>query len=382
MNLMIQIYMIVCVVLLVFDIGFLIVKNIRSHRFYPRDNRFENQIKKEIVLREETGSFSESFQKSLYKQLSKTKNMITLQDQLEANPAAVNMFRNVIFGLLDEYKKKSDYEQAYYTYIVSTLDYSEEKVPADFAGRFLTFLDSKSLYTFINTMNAIYQFGEVHLLVSAIDKTDERQGFYHKKLLVDGLLEAKVDRDAFAEKMLERFERYSTYTQNCLLDFFRLGGCEVSDFCLKLMLSDLVDKEVQYTAMRYFIKYPNDAAKEYFINILKNEEEWIRQMLAIQALGRYSEPEIRGLIKSKITSYNWHVRVNAADYLRKNGLDKEEICEIINLKDRYTNETLLYQYRDDEEMTAYISEMIELAGKENEKVPAVDETLAEGGVTA
>ena len=111
--------------------------------------------------------------------------------------------------------------------------------------------------------------------------------------------------------------------------------------------------------MRYFAKYPNETAKEYFINVLKNEEEWIRQMLAIQALGRYSEPEIRGLIKNKITSQNWHVRVNAADYLKKNGLDKEEIREIINLKDRYTNETLLYQYRDDEAMTEYIAQMIE-----------------------
>jgi len=381
MNLMIQIYMIVCVVLLVFDIGFLIVKNIRSHRFYPRDNRFENRIKKEIELRKTSGAFSAEFQRDLYKQLAKTKNMITLQDQLELQPEAVDMFRGVIFHLLEEYKKKSDYEQAYYTYIISTMDYSKERVPADFASKFLAFLDSKSLYTFINTMNAIYQFGEVHLLVAAIDKTDERVGFYHKKLLVDGLLEAKVDRNAFAEKMIERFERYSTYTQNCLLDFFRLGGCDVSDFCLELMLSDLVDKEVQYTAMRYFAKYPNQTAKEYFMNILKNEEEWIRQMLAIQALGRYLEPEIRELIKGKITSQNWHVRNNAAEYLKKNGLDKEEIREIINLKDRYTNETLLYQYRDDEAMMAYISEIIELVYKEDDS-SVVDETLAEGGVIA
>lgn len=381
MNLMIQIYMIVCVVLLVFDIGFLLVKNIRSHRFYPRDNRFENRIKKEIELWKAAGAFSEDFQRDLYKQLSKTKNMITLQDQLELHPEAVDMFRSTIFHLLDEYKKKSDYEQAYYTYIISAMDYSKERVPADFASKFLAFLDSKSLYTFINTMNALYQFGEVHLLVAGIDKTDERVGFYHRKLLVDGLLEAKVDKKAFTEKMLERFERYSTYTQNCLLDYFRLGGCDVSEFCLELMLSDLADKEVQYTAMRYFAKYPNQTAKEYFMNILRNEEEWIRQMLAIQALDQYLEPEIRELIKGKITSQNWHVRNNAAMYLKKNGLDKEEIREIINLKDRYTNETLLYQYRDDEAMMAYISKTIDLAQKET-NTSVLDDALAEGGVIA
>jgi len=385
MNLMIQIYMMVCVVLLIFDIVFLIVKNLRNHRFYPRNAKLENQIIQEIEKRknEKRDSFSEGFTKLLFDKLSKTKNMIALQGVLEKYPEAKTWFKEAIFLQLDNYKKKTDYEQAYYTYIISTLGYSDEKIPTEFAATFLQFLDSKSLYTFINTMNAIYEFGEVHLVLSAIDKTDERPGFYHKKLLVDGLLSAKIDKTVLGEKLMGRFSRYDVYTKECVLDYLRFSGVEASEFCMNLIKSDEEDKEIRYAAMRYFVKYPNEESKKYFIDTLQVEDaEWIQQMLTIQGLATQGEPAIRSLIKEKITSSNWYVRVNAADYLHKNGLDKKEIKEILSMKDRYTNETLLYQYRNDEAMSKYIMETINsLNEKEKQQLP-VDEVVEKGGKLA
>ncbi len=359
MNLMIKIYITVCVVLLMFDIVFLIVKNVRNHRFYPKNAKFEDKLIEEIEKRKSTGSFSEGFYDVLVKQISRTKNLIVLQGIMEKYPESKSWFKPAVISCYDNFKKKPDYEQAYYTYIVSILGYENEKVPAEFASDFLNFLDSKSLYTFANTMNAIYEFGEENLLLTAIDKTDERQGFYHKKLLVDGLLTAKVDKVHFGEKLVERFYRYDNYTKDCILSYFRLAGIQVPEFCMKLMKSEEENKEIRYAAMRYFAKYPNEEAKEYFEDILRKDgDEWLLQMLAIQGLGRYSDEETRNLIKSKITSYNWYVRVNAANYLHENGLNKEEIYEILSLKDRYTNETLLYQYRNDEVMSDYIVDAI------------------------
>lgn len=363
MNLMIQIYMTVCVVLLVFDIGFLLVKNMRNHRFYPRVPKFEAQILKEIENRKETGAFSKEFQDNLLKKLPKIKYLIALQGILEKNPEVRDWFKPAIYACITDYKKKADYEQAYYTYVISTLGYDSEKISADFASEFLAFLDSKSLYTFINTMNAIYEFGETNLLITAVDKIDERAGFYHKKLFVDGLLQAKVDKKVLAAKFVEKFNSYSDFTKGCLMDYFRFANVEVSDFCMKLIKAENEDNEIRYAAMRYFIKNTNEEAKAYFVNILKEENpEWIKEMLAIQGLGRYADAEIRSLIKGKITSRNWYVRVNAAEYLQKNGLDKEELAEIIALNDKYTNETLLYQYQNDEEMSQYITEMIAKGG--------------------
>lgn len=363
MNLMIQIYMAVCVVLLIFDIVFLLVKNMRNHRFYPKMINFEEQVTQEIELRKESDKFSEEFQKNLQKKLAKTKYLISLQGVLEKYPEAKEWFKPVVFSCLKDYKKKSDYEQAYYTYVISTLGYEKVKVSNAFASDFLFFLDSKSLYTFINTMNAIYEFGETNILIAAIDKVDERAGFYHKKLFVDGLLQAKVDKTEFGTKLMEKYAGYTDFTKSCLLDYFRFANVEASDFCMKLVQSKSEDGELRYAALRYFVKFPNEESKKYFSEVLKNgNEAWVEEMLAIQGLSCYTEKEVHSLIKSKITSRNWYVRVNAAEYLQKNGLGKEELLEIISLKDRYTNETLLYQYQNDKVMSAYIRELIEKGG--------------------
>ncbi|MGN0414736.1 MAG: HEAT repeat domain-containing protein [Agathobacter sp.] len=95
--------------------------------------------------------------------------------------------------------------------------------------------------------------------------------------------------------------------------------------------------------------------------MLRSREEggWVEEMLAIQGLGRWQEKEIRDLMKSRITSENWYVRVNALEYLKNSGMDEQEIAEIIGLEDPYTNEALRYQYREDPEMSDYIGRLIE-----------------------
>lgn len=363
MNMIVLIYLVVCVVLLIFDLLFLAVKSMRNHQFYPKMEKFEQQVAEEIHHRKTSGIFSDNFKDGLIDRLCKTKYLISLQNVLEQHPENGTYFKPYIYACLDEYKKKSDYEQAYYAYVVSKLGYDKEAVPKDFVADFWSFLDSKSVYTFFNTINAVYEFGDMNLLLSAVDKINERAGFYHKKLFVDGLLQARVDKEEFSRRLIERFEGYHDFTQGCILDYFRFAGVDVADFCMKLMKEKGENDELRYAACRYFIKYPCAASREYFMGILKKQEAvWVEEMLAVQGLSSYKEPEVRALIKEKITSRNWYVRINTADYLRRYGLEKSELAEIIALKDRYTNEILLYQYRSDEEMSAFIAEMIEKEG--------------------
>lgn len=363
MNIVILIYLVVCIILLIFDILFLTVKSMRNHQFYPKMGKFEQQVAEEIERWKSNGSFSDDFQKGLTGKLCKTKYLISLQSVLEAHPEAREYFKSYIYACLDEYKKKTDYEQAYYAYIVSILGYQEASVSKEFAAKFWGFLDSKSLYTFFNAINAVYEFGDVNLLLSAVNKVNERAGFYHKKLFVDGMLQARADKKEFSEKLVEHFKEYNDFTKSCILDYFRFAGVDVSDFCMKLIKNETQNHEIRYAACRYFIKYPCKESKKYFMDILKKEDAvWIEEMLAIQGLSSYKETEIRMLIKEKITSRNWYVRVNTADYLKKYGLEKSEIAEIVSLKDRYVNEILLYQYQNDEEMSAYITEMLEKEG--------------------
>ena len=251
------------------------------------------------------------------------------------------------------------------------------------------FLDSKSLYTFSNTMNVLYRIGQVNLMVMAIDKADERGKFYHKKLLLDGILASNIDLEALTQKLVERFHQYSPHMQDCILDVFRMGKGDASELCMQLIHDTDTDDQVRYSAMRYFIKHPTAQSREFFLHLLENESTvWIEQMLAIQGLSRYDDNEVYHAIKRKATSYHWHVRTNAVEYLHRQGISREELAEILRTQDKYASEALLYQYRDDHEMTLFIIQTIQAIAQETasaaqDSCPADENNaVAAGGIEA
>ena len=367
MTLVLEIYIIVCVALLLFDIGFLVMKNSKNQQLNSKDEMFKNRLRKEMQSYRRDGFFSDEFIQEMRKDLEKTVHLVSLQNMLEEEPEAREWFYPILSELIDEYQKKPEDEQAFYTYMISTLDYSQEKPSAEFSSKFLHFLESKSLYTFTNAMEAIYAFGEVHLMMQALDVVDARSGFYHQKLLLDGMLTFKGDFAELNRELFQKFEKYGDHMKECLLDYFRIQGCEAKELCIELMGDDQPDSEVKYRAMRYFQKFPCEEARKRFLQVLQdNTAVWIRQMLAIQGLQRYDDGEVREAVKKKITSRDWYVRNNAVEFLYKKGLDRAELKELLLLNDKYANESMLYQYKDDAAMTAFIMKVIEQQEEEKE----------------
>ena len=362
MTIVINVYIIICIALLLFDVGFLILKNKRTDVFFPKNEKLKNKIKEEIEYHYKKRKFSDGFEDELMKKLSSTQNLITLMTVLDETGADKNLFRYFIFNKIDEYSKKPEYEQAYYTYVISTFNYGDKEVPSDFATDFYRFLDSKSLYTFINTMEAYYAFGDEELLLQALTKVDERGAFYNRKLLVDGLLSSRVNFDTFNPQLVTNFYKYSSYLQVSLLDFFRFNNYDAADLCLRLLEEDKLDSEIRYAALRYFTKFTNRDARIYAINLLESEKKdsWIDEMLAIEILEKYDDDIVYNLIKKEIYSSNWYIRSKSADYLHKHGLSKDEVYNILKQKDKYANEILLYQYRNEDDVTKYIINTIQL----------------------
>lgn len=361
MTIIIKIYILLCLALLLFDICFLIVKNRRSLVAYRVNEKLGRRIREEIGTYQQKGDFSPDFREKLHQELAKTKNLLTLESVLAQQPQAREWFRPFVFNRMKEYAAKDDYEQAYYTYVLSCFDYQEQKPKAEFVDSLLDFLDSKSLYTFANTMNCLYAIGLPQPLLRALEKIDQRQGFYHKKLLVDGLLTVRQEDGELDRCISGIFDRCSPWLQDCLLDYFRLRGTDVSQLCLRIITGDQADTQVGYTAMRYFAKYPSPESRACCLNVLADDSaSWLRQMLAIQTLGRYDDAEVRKTIFGKVTSANWYIRVNAIRYLGEKGLTRDEVFNLLYLRDRYANESVLYQYRGDKEMTRYIVDTIQL----------------------
>lgn len=368
MNIIIEIYLIVCVLLLLFDVAFLVIKNLRNQEFYPKDRGLEEKLREEILLHRQTGAFSQGFEADMGTKLGRIRSLITLMDVLDGDRTAAGWFRPAVFAQIEEYQKKNDYEQAYYAYVVSGFTYEKDPVPPEFAAKFMGFLDSKSLYTFANAMDALYQFGRTNLLLTALEKVDERRGFYHQKLLVDGLLASKADFRELNPALAKTFYQYSPFLQECLLNFFRMTGYDVSGLCLRLIRNgDGTAPEVRYGAMRYFTKYPDAQSQALFLGILEREgASWMDQMLAIQALEHTEDAAVKEAVLKKVTSPNWYVRTKAIACLHRWGLTKSQIFDILYLRDKYADNALLYQYRNEKELSHYIIDTIQLLQRQDE----------------
>ncbi len=358
--------------LLIFNLIFIFIKRLKNSRLYHENNKLESILKTELDNYNPNKGLSTELKEILRNKTSSTKNLIIVQNEFEKprkyRKQLKDEARPYVFNQINNYQKANDYEQAYYAYVISTFDYEELELKDKFYVDFLRFLDSKSLYVYSNAMDAIYKFADPHIMSIAIKKIDEREGFYHSKLFVDGLLDFKGDVEVLHNMLIGKFYNYSGRMHKSLIDYFRIKDVDIKEFALKIIEERKLDDEVIYSAMRYFRKNPNEESKNIFIEILKNDENfWIDQLLAIQSLESYKDPLVRSLIKDKITSENWNIRTNSIAYLHKHGLTKEEIYGILALRDKYTNETLLYYYKDDQEISQYIINVLEKMNRGDKK---------------
>lgn len=360
MNIVIRIYIMICFALLLFDVCFLFVKKHRNMGAYKIDINLARLIRMEIENRRKMESFSEDFLERLGKKIGKPQCLLTLLMVIDENPDTRDWFRNVIFSKYQDYARKDDYEQAYYAYVLSQFDYEEVKAPEEVVESVIRYLDSKSLYTFANSMECLYKMGDVPALIRAMDKVDVRAGFYQKKLLVDGLLTIKLGQEELNKILKDKFYSYKPYTQDCLIDYFRMCGYDIENLCYEILDGQAADSDIGYNAIRYLTKYPNATTRERLLTILQNEaSSWVQQLLTIKGLHTFDDKAVYSAIYQKTKSPNWHVRVNAVGYIKDKGMSKEQILKFLEEGDRYANEALLYQYRDDKEISVYIVENLE-----------------------
>ena len=86
---------------------------------------------------------------------------------------------------------------------------------------------------------------------------------------------------------------------------------------------------------------------------------------------QYEDSIIYDIIKECVTDRNWYVRNAAIKYVHGKNIDQEEIFSILDRRDKYANEELLYEYREEKDVSDYIKEMIskfEEEEKEKNKV--------------
>ncbi|MGO4961473.1 hypothetical protein ACTQ5X_06995 [Jeotgalibaca porci] len=382
MYVIIEIYIIISIMLLLFNLVFILTKNSRIQRLNPQKDKLKNMLVVEFESYTPQDGLSKKAIDFLTKELKTTQALMVLETEMKKRRIYREELKAEImpyvFNNIDSFRGKAKNEKAYYAYVLSCFDYQESpSIEVDYSA-LLSFLDTNYLYVFTNTMDVIYQLGDPYILLAAIRKIDERSGFYHSKLLTDGLLTFTGDLEILKSLIIKEFNSYTTLTQVSLLNYFRFKNLEVDDFCLTIIKERKLNEEVIYAAMRYFAKNSNQEAKNIFIDLLnRGKSFWVEELLAIQALEHYDDRITRAAIKQKVTSKNWEVRSNAISYLYKGGLVLDEVKDILALEDRYASEKLFYYYEEDEKIAPYIQESLIALERKNERIEMNSEAIRE-----
>lgn len=376
MRIILGVYIFICIMLFLFNIFFILIKNIKKNRMFSSDRSIDEKFTLAMENYEQNKGFDKDTKDYISKKIEKTKNLIELMDTFEKNKniipeEVVIEIREMIIEKEEIYVEKNEMEKAYYPYVLSTFDYKDREFTRYEKSSIVDFLDCESLYTFVNTMELIYKISDLELLEMAMEKVNVSEIFYHKKLLIDGLMKYNGDEKDLRNSIEKNFFSYGDGIQEGLVDFCRMRKLNINDLCMEILNKEHeIYPEVRYSAMRYFISNRDEDAKYYFIRLIQEENlYWIEKMLSIQVLYKYNDDIIYELIKECITDRNWYVRNAAIKYVHGRNIDQEEIFSILDKRDKYANEEILYEYKDEKNIFEYIKEMMaKFAEEEKNKV--------------
>lgn len=376
MRIILGVYIFICIMLFLFNIFFILIKNTKKNRMFSSDKSIEEKFILAIQNYDSKMGLDKETKEYLSKKIEKTKNLIELMDVFEKNRDTISdeleiEIREMILEKEEIYVKNKEIEKAYYPYVLSLFDYSDREFTRYEKSNIVDFLDCESLYTFVNTMELVYKISDLELLEMAMEKVNSSEIFYHKKLLIDGLMKYKGDEKELRNSIEKNFFSYKDEIQEALVDFCRMRKLDVNSLCMEILNKENdIYPEVRYAAMRYFISKRDEDSKYYFIMLLQKENlYWVEKMLSIQVLYKYNDNIVYDLIKDCVTDRNWYVRNAAIKYMHGRNIDQDEIFSILDKRDKYANEELLYEYREDKNISDYIKEMIaKFAEEEKNKV--------------
>lgn len=348
-EILIYAYLAVCTAMIIFNIVCIFLFSYKDKAISSGRHDFIRLIRPEL----EKDFVSSEHKEMLLKRLVHVNELMSFDRSLEmllrAAPVKTREYLQrldtVFIRLTEEYSKKSEVQAAYFPYLIYHYGLFRGKDHPQVNSVLMSLLSSPSVYSRENALEAIYSFGNPDTVVEALLLIDNNGYYDHRKLITDGLMNYAGDSRELAHKFIDHLNRFSLDMQIAVLDFIRF---KISDFCEEMydFLSNKYDSEINYCAIRYFGRNYYEPAYDKLISFVENEDDiqWEYTAISCQALGIYPGERTAELLKSKLSSRNWYVRLNAAKTLHRLGLEYVDLIDVIQGDDRFASEIMSYQF--------------------------------------
>lgn len=351
-EIMLYIYLFVCVSMIIFDIVTAFVLRREDKRVVKVSEDFLKRVNEQLNLMKSGSNVDKEHKEYLLKKLKRVSNMTAFDDMLEkAYKVDENLVRRylsqldgVFISLTDEYSSRDKIEAAYFPYIIKKYHIISDNPSSSIVEAMFRMLNEPCLYSRENAMQALYTTGDCDCIIRALKCIDRSEYFFHSKLLGDGLLNFTGDGKKLCDRIMEEFEEFSVDMQVTLLNFLRFSTGDYTEFAFSLLQDESRDDEIRYSCIRYLGKYPYKKAYGMLCLLAdkSSEEKWQYSAIASAALAYYPCDRSKDLLKNNLYSPNWYIRFNSAESLERMGITYLELADIIDGNDRYAAEILRY----------------------------------------
>lgn len=352
-EIMIYVYIAICVSMIFYNIIYVFILKHRERALVSDSEKLKKILNEQINILKKGEEISEKHKKFLCRELDKTSGITAFDKALEevfekeaeiTEKYLVDTF-SVFETLTHRYISKDTLKIAYFPYILHKYNILKHYEGERLIDVLLDLLRSVNVYCRENTLKALYSMQRPDIVQRALKVIDTNLSFHHPKLISDGLMLYKGDKDELKSTLFESFPHYSVQMKVNILNYFRFAGIRCNSEMFEILKNEKENNELRFSAIRYFEKFPSDDAEPVILNLAENLENrtWEYQTIATSALKSYpGETTFRILVKN-LSSSNWHVRQNSAVSCEKLGYTYQDLINIFDGNDRYAREIMRYR---------------------------------------
>lgn len=344
-------YLFICFMLLLYNIIY-ITKSKRGKKKQDRNVRAWNkEIKRQLHKLNEGEPVEENHKVKLKKQLTNSNQLISYVrslDNLREKGVKVEKYLRenyvVIQGLAYQYSKKESMDRAFFAYFIFKNPPQDGKEYTPLIEILISFMNNATVYCRENVLNALYALGNCQGVENAFQIINDNQWFHHRKLLSDGLMTFKGDKDELAERLWNYRKKWDDNLMVSVIQFITSNLNNFDDRFLAVLKAEETSVEVKLAIMRYYRKYYYEQAKPILIDFLKKENKVDENLkiVAASVLERYPSEETLEILKTALHDSNWYLRYNAASSLVNLNVDIRKLRDVLGGTDRYAKEILTY----------------------------------------
>lgn len=353
-NLLIYIYMAICVCLLLFNMVYFSRDRFRRKREPEMVKKYMDKLS-ETLESEGAVAVSKKEERFWRRKLGRCSGLMLFQQAVEELKekgegekveAWIGNNKDLFYKLCRAYMKKRGMEKAFMAYIIEEHHLCGPGAKDPFALQMEWLVLDHAIYCRENALYALYAGGQTVHVIKAYCILSRMRIEHSAKMVMDGLLSFQGDRELLAEELWNNWTGFTTYYKVCFVNFFRMVSGNFTERLLTVLEDRENDRELRFAAIRYFRKYRYDKAGEYLCRLVEEWRESDWEYAALGALALESYPGERSIeaLKKGCESRSWYIRYNSAQSLGKltNHEGKEKLIQTES--DKYAKEMMEYQF--------------------------------------